>query len=267
MAGVVVGVKRATDCGAAVRWASAEAAIGALPLYLVHAWDEPVDLSINLTPDSLPDLFGNAMACAANGDAVAVLMARRPDLLVLRGRADSWRPSRLIRACIRQAACVVVIVPDTERPSTGRVVAAVSFGETSRRALRWAAAEASRRGAQLLVVHAWQVHPASAAEVLQPSRAIPAQRGAAQARLRSWVRAALRDEDLHVDVQVEATHGGPLDALLDLGADADLIVLGRRPHSGVSRLLHDALGNDLTGLAPCPVAVVPHSTSPATTAA
>ena len=70
-----------------------------------------------------------------------------------------------------------------------------------------------------------------------------------------------------VAVEVEATYGGPLDALLDFGSDADLIVLGRRAHSGVSRLLHDALGNDLTSLAPCPVAVIPHSTSPATTIA
>jgi nucleotide-binding universal stress UspA family protein len=255
MAGVVVGVKQATD-GAAVRWASAEAAVGGLPLHLVHAWNEPVDLSVRLGPDSLPDLVGNATAHAIRGDAVTVLLARRPDLLVLGGHGGRRRPSRLIRSCVRQAACAVVVVPDAERRPTGRVVAAVSFGETSRTALRWAAAEAGRRCARLVVVHAWQVHPASAADMLQPGRAIPTQRGAEQTRLRSWVRFVLGAD---LDVEVEATHGGPLDALLDLGGDADLIVLGRRAHSGVSRLLHDALGNDLTTLAPCPVAVVPHS--------
>lgn len=257
MAGVVVGVKQTAD-GAAVRWASAEAAVRGLPLQLVHAWTEPLDLSVRLGPESLPDLVGNATAHAIRGEAASVLLSRRPELLVLGGHGGRRRPSKLTRACVRHAECTVVVVPDAERRPTGRVVAAVSFGETSRTALRWAAAEADRRCARLVVVHAWQVHPASAAEVLQPSRAIPMQRGAAQTRLRSWVRVVL-GADVKVEIEVEAAHGGPLDALLDLGGGADLIVLGRRAHSGVSRLLHDALGNDLTSLAPCPVAVVPHS--------
>jgi len=264
MAGVVVGVRKATD-NAAVRWASAAAAIAGLPLHLVHVWDQPVDLSVELDPDSLPDLIANATAWAIQGDVAATLLARRPELLVLGGREDRHRPSRITRACLRHSACAVVVVPDRVRRPTGRVVVAVRFGDASRTALRWAAAEADRRRAGLVVVHAWQVQPGSAVDVLHPDRAIELQRGAVNARLRSWVQKTLGN--VHVDVDIEAVHGSPLDALLQFAPDADLIVLGRRPHSGVSRMLHDVLGNDLTSLAPCPVAVIPHLTSTASTPA
>ena len=264
MAGVVVGVGKASDA-AAVRWASAEATVAGLPLHLVHVWNQPMDTSVMLGPDSLPDLIGNATAWAIQGDVAATLLARRPQLLVLGGREDRAQPSKITRACVRHSDCAVVVVPDRVRRPTSRVVVAVRFGDASRTALRWAVAEAERRLASLMVVHVWQVHPASAAEMVQPGRAIPLQRRAVNARLRSWVYETIGN--VNVDVDIEAAHGGPLDALLEYAAEADLIVLGRRPHAAVSRLLHDGLGNDLTSLAPCPVAVIPHLTSTATTPA
>lgn len=262
MAGVVVGMKRTTDVSA-VRWASAEAVAAGLGLHLVHAWTDPVNVSVRLDPGSLPGLITGATAWAQQGEAVDVLLARQPDLLVLGVGGDHRRASRMVRTCVRRAGCALVVVPDGTPGATRRVVAAVCFGDTSRTALRWAAAEAGRRRARLVVVHVWQVHPASAGDVFQLGRAAPAQRNAVRARLDAWVRETLGP----VDADVETVHGGPLDALLEYGAEADLIVLGRRAHSGLSRLLHDALGNDLIGLAPCPVAVIPHSITPATTSA
>jgi nucleotide-binding universal stress UspA family protein len=262
MAGVVVGMKRTTDA-AAVRWASAEAVAAGRGLHLVHAWTEPVNVSVRLDPGSLPGLITGATAWAVHGDTVEVLLGRQPDLLVLGVGGDHRRASRLVRSCVRRAGCALVVVPDGTPGATRRVVAAVRFGDTSRTALRWAAAQAGRRRARLVVVHVWQIGPASAGDMRQPGGAIPAQRNAVRARLNAWVRETLGA----VDADVETVYGGPLDALLEYGAAADLMVLGRRAHSGVPRLLHDALGNDLIGLAPCPVAVIPHSTTPATTSA
>jgi nucleotide-binding universal stress UspA family protein len=192
-----------------------------------------------------------------------VLLARAPELLVLGGHTGARHLSHLTRWCLRHAACPVVIVPEAERPLTGRVVAGVRRSETSRNALRWAADEAQRRLAQLVVVHAWQLHLASAKDLLQPTRAIPAQRDAAHDRLQAWVHSVLGS----VDAEVNTTHGGPLDALLRLSADADLIVLGRSTHSGFSRVLHGAVGADLSGLAPCPIALIPSQTTPTGTPA
>jgi nucleotide-binding universal stress UspA family protein len=252
VAGVVVGVNR-TASGPALRWASAEAAVRRLPLTLVHAWDEPVDLSVDLPPESLPDVHAPATSCAVHGRAAAVLLTARSDLLVLGVHSGAHRLSRLTRSCLHRAPCPVVAVPDSEGRATGRVVVGVCGTDASRRALRWAADAAALRGADLVVVYAWQLHPASARDVLRPTRALPAQREAALERVRAWVHAVLGV----TDVEVHAHHGGPLDALLEHSDDADLIVLGRNSHAGRAKVLHGAVIDDLTGLAPCPVAVIP----------
>jgi nucleotide-binding universal stress UspA family protein len=221
-----------------------------LVLNLVHAWDEPLDLSVDLSPDALPGLHGNATAYAVHGPAAAALLAHPPELLVLGRHTGARRLSHVTRSCLRNAACPVVIVPHAERPLTGRVLVGVRCGETSRNALRWAAGEAQRRLAELVVVHAWQLHLA---------QAIPAQREAAHDRLAAWVYSVLGN----VNAELNAIHGGPLDALLRLSADADLIVVGRSRHWGLGRALLGAVGTDLSGLAPCPIALIPSQSRPA----
>jgi nucleotide-binding universal stress UspA family protein len=258
VAGVVVGVARATDAAASIRWASAEAALRGLSLKLVHAWNEPVDISVDLEPGALPGLRATATSIATHGRAADVLPADSPDLIVLGSHGDGHL-SHLARACLRTATCPVVIVPDGVRPPNGRIVVGVC-GDTSRDALRWAADEAHLRGARLIVVHAWQLHAASAKELLQPARAIAAHRDAAADRLSAWVSDVLGD-DAHAELN--AVHGGPLDVILRAGTGADLIVLGRSHHSGPGRIFHDGLGNDLAGLATCPIAFVHPRPGPA----
>lgn len=254
MTGVVVGVSKGADTTVAVRWASTEAALRGLPLRLVHAWDTPLNLSIDLSPDCLPGLRCDATAHAVHGPASAVLLAEACDLLVLGGHTGARRPSHLTRSFLRHAACPVVIVPGAQRPPTGRVLVGVNGSETSRDALRWAADEARRRLDRLVVLHAWQLHPKRARDVLRPARAIAAQEGAAHDRLHGWVHSVLGA----VDAELMATRGAPLDALLRASAEADLLVLGRRTLSGVARLLGGAVASDLIGRASCPVALIPH---------
>jgi nucleotide-binding universal stress UspA family protein len=255
--GVVVGVGRAGSSGPAVRWACAEAAVRGVALALVHAWDEPLDLLVELVAGSLPDVSGPATSHAVQGAAAGVLLAQHPDLLVLGGHRGARRLPGITRACLHGAGCPVVVVPDSghseRRRATRRVVVGVNGSAASLGALAWAAQEAQLQVADLVVVHAWQVHPTSARQVLQPALAMSGQQGAALDRLRGWVREALGT----VDVELHAIHGGPLDRLLDLSADADLLVLGRGTPSGVGRWLHGAVSDDLTALAPCPVAVIP----------
>jgi nucleotide-binding universal stress UspA family protein len=258
VSGVVVGMKRATDCSVAVRWASHEAGLRGLPLSLVHVWDEPLELSIVLDPDSVSDLLGHATSRAVQGAVVPALLSQAPDLLVLGGRVGAGRLSPVARRCLRRAVCPVVIVARDDHRSTGRVLAAVGYGEASRDALRWAAAEARRRRAQLVVVHAWQRQVATAKDLLTPARAIPAQRDPAHDRLRRWVREVIGE----IDADLHATYGGPLDALLRLSDTADLIVLGRAARSRWGSAMHDSVGNDLGGLAPCPIVLIPSRPRP-----
>lgn len=255
MAGVVVGVRRADGSGAAVRWASGAAELRALPLTLVHVWHEPLELAVDLDPESLPDLEGTATSCAVSGPTASALLAREPELLVL-GRYERARHlTHVARECLHRAACPVVVVPDTERCPTGLIVVGVCGTRASRAALQWAAQEAQLRHAGLLVCYAWQVHPGSAPDLLHPARVLPAQQAAALGRVRQWVRQTLGPSP----IDVRLTHGGPLDCLLAASSGADLVVVGGSVHFGLGRLLHSAVSDDLSGLAPCPVAVIPRA--------
>jgi nucleotide-binding universal stress UspA family protein len=260
VAGVVVGVGRASSSGPAVRWASSEAAVRGTSLTLVHAWTQPLDLSVDLTPDSLPDLVGAATSCAHQGAPLAVLLAHRPELLVFGGQSEAVHVPRLTRACLRYARCPVIVVPKSERPPTRRVVVGIGGTQGSGTVLQWAAQEARLRGADLVVAQAWQLIPRSAGDLLHPTRAALAQNVARLDRLSTWVHAALGT----AAVEVLVPRGGPLDGLLDLAAEADLMVVGHRAHVGIGRLLLGVLSEDLSGLAPCPVAVIPDLRTPVT---
>jgi len=253
MAGVVVGVHDVDSSGAAVRWASAAAELRGLPLTLMHAWSEPLDLTVDLDPGSLPDLVGPATSYAMHGPAAAALLALQPELLVLGGHHGARHITHLTRSCLDHVTCPVVVVPETEQSLTGRIVVGVCGTQASSVALQWAAGEAQLRQAGLLVCYAWQVHPTSVQDVLHPARVIPAQQEAALERIHQWVRQVRGP----FQIELQVTHGGPLDGLLEASTDADLIVVGRSVHLGMSRLLHGAVSDDLSGLAPCPVAVIP----------
>ncbi len=71
-----------------------------------------------------------------------------------------------------------------------------------------------------------------------------------------WARTTLPD----VDAIAVAFHGGPLDALLAAGSDADLLVVGHSTHVRPGRVLRGRLADDLIVLSPCPVAVIPATT-------
>lgn len=257
MAGVVVGMHASGNSAAAVRWASDEAALRGIPLTLVHAWDEPLELDVQLEPGDLPELAGAARSCAVHGRAAAALLAQQPELLVLGRHTSAGHVSRLTRACVHHAACPVVVVPSHPRDPAGRLVVGVCGTRASGTALRWACDEATRRDLRLVVVHVWQVQPSSARELLRPARAVPAQRQKADRDLRDWVTFVLGS----AQAELRTVHGPPLDELLAASAQADLLVLGRSVHRGLGRLLNSSVGDDLTALAACPTAVVPSEVS------
>ena len=252
MPGVVVGVDRSRASEAALRWATAEATLRGLPLTLVHAWNAPVALTVELPAGTLPDTAWQATSTATPGRPAEVLLAQRADLLVLGGHADAHRATPVVAACLHRSDCPVVVVPDELRDRLGSVVVGVDGTASSHHALRWAAEEAQLRSARLVVVHAWQpglsqVRAGRARESLGAERAM--------AHLRAWVGATLG----HLEVDLRVRHAGPLDEMYDEAARADLLVLGRsHPHAWFGKVLHAALSDDLSGLAPCPVVVVPH---------
>lgn len=248
--GVVVGVHRAEKSGPTVHWAAAEAQLRGLPLTLVHAWKEPLDVSVEL--DDVPGFQGPAESRAEQGRAAKVLLQHPSDLLVLGGHGPHL--THTTRLVLHHAACPVAVVPDDGQTGYARVVVGVTPHDHSVEPLRWAAETALLRHAVLVVVQAWQVHPHSAWDVFHPAVAAARQEGELRAALNNWVNSHLVDAP---QVEVRTVHGAPLDSLIDAARSADLLVLGRRAHHGLGRLLHAAVSDDAAGLAGCPVVIVP----------
>ncbi|MDQ2876841.1 MAG: universal stress protein [Actinomycetota bacterium] len=105
------------------------------------------------------------------------------------------------------------------------VLVGVSGSRASAAALRWAAAEARRRSARLRVVRTWDreftAAYAPAARSLTPDQ----QRGAACEGLAAEVRATF-GEMVPDAVAAELKEGMAERTLVELSADADLLVLG-----------------------------------------
>lgn len=140
----------------------------------------------------------------------------------------------------------------------GRIVVGVDGSAGSLAALRWAAAEARVRKANLEVVVAWQYPALStipAFGVLPPAdeMATDAKQGLAD---------LLRDEGLLDDPDLEITEaviqGSAGSALIGAATGADLLVVGSRGHGGFTGLLLGSVSQQCVTHAPCPVVVIPH---------
>jgi nucleotide-binding universal stress UspA family protein len=131
----------------------------------------------------------------------------------------------------------------------GVIVVGVDGSPTSIAALRWAAAEASRRAGRLLAV--W------AAGGGEPT----AQLAAAHAVLSASVRAALGAQP-EVRVMERIVAAPPQQALLAAARGADLIVVGSRGHSVLLGRILGSTAISVARTASVPVVVVPAADTP-----
>ena len=164
----------------------------------------------------------------------------------------------------------------------GKIVVGVDASPGARRALGWAAAEARLRQAVLQVVHAYHARDLAGPVYFGSQHTYDADLGAAggprpeltaSLQRRAAIEAAVRGqaEELlaalldalgetasGVEVQptvVEDRH--PAQALVQLSADAELLVVGSRGHGGFSELLLGSVSHAAVLHAVCPVVVVP----------
>jgi nucleotide-binding universal stress UspA family protein len=133
-----------------------------------------------------------------------------------------------------------------------RIVVGTDGSANAEAALRWAAAEAKAHGAELRVVHAWQLPVATGSPwVVAPL----------DSRVFEDVARRLLDDALvAVDPEVRTTgvlvEGGASGALVEQARDADLLVVGSRGHGGLVGLLLGSVAQQVVHHAPCPVTVV-----------
>lgn len=269
---ILVGVDGSPSAATAVRWAAAQAARERRPLHLLHASLWP----LLRHPPARSGPAMRARAEAIVSDAVAESRAAEPGLDVHGLLADGDPGTVLVHRSEGAALIVVgsrglggfaglllgsvgvhlagharcpVAVVRGDADATGPVVVGVDGSTGSAAALRWAVAEAERRGTTAVAVHAWSL-PSDVEYA--GSGDVDALRTAAAHTL----EAAVRD----TPAQPRLVEGGVAAALLDTATGASLLVLGARGRGGFPGLALGGATHALLHHAPCPVVVVRGST-------
>jgi nucleotide-binding universal stress UspA family protein len=275
---IAVGTDGSDHASTAMRWAMDEADLHGARLEAVLVWSY-IDQHHPDHGDAFDPGYSEAAARAAlaswvsealGADArvdqrvVLDLPARAllevsdgADLLVLGARGKGGFEGLLLGSVserVAQLATRPVAVVRTPAPVRGgRVVAGIDGSARSLEALRWAAAEARARDADLHVVHAWRV-PAVA--VATAFARVP-EDGLLEEAGQVVLDAALADPGL-VDTRAHGhlVRDSPVRAVIERAAGAGLVVVGTRGRGRVSGALLGSVSRQLLHHAPCPVVVV-----------
>jgi len=138
------------------------------------------------------------------------------------------------------------------KPMTGRIVVGVDGSESSKRALRWAAAMARASGSTLDAVMAWEV-PVSVAIAYLP-RDVDLGRDTENILTEAVDEVFENNRPQWVHPVVHC--GNPAHILLEAAKDAQLLVVGSRGHGGFYGLLLGSVSAAVAEHAGCPVLVV-----------
>jgi nucleotide-binding universal stress UspA family protein len=144
---------------------------------------------------------------------------------------------------------------------SGRVVVGVDGSETAKRAVRWAAREATLRGTTLELVSAWEIPIYSYAygygftpisdEMLKGLATIAEDQLAAALQV---ARAEARD----IEMESIAIEGQAAKVLLEASKGAELLVVGSRGLGGFRELLLGSVSQQCAQHCTCPVVIVRH---------
>ncbi|MBV9212147.1 MAG: universal stress protein [Actinobacteria bacterium] len=138
-----------------------------------------------------------------------------------------------------------------------KIVVGVDGSDHSRAALAFAAEEARAHQARLQAVSAWHVATAALSGPVAPPLA------EMQSALEEAARTALAESIDGLEggdqLEIESTvrEGHPAEVLIELGQDADLLVVGTRGLGGFRGVLLGSVSQHCAQHAPCPTVVVP----------
>ncbi len=187
--GILVGVDESASSDAAICWATAEAAMRGMPLTLVHAIPPVVatwpmgpmhgnitEWQSNNAQDVLEQAAKTVQSCAAATElprvdtrvlreaiVPALVEASEDKQMIVVGRRGSGALDRLLLGSVsarllHHARCPVAVIPSEERSAPDRdapVLLGIDGSPASEAATTLAFDEASRRGVDLVALHAW----------------------------------------------------------------------------------------------------------------
>lgn len=137
-------------------------------------------------------------------------------------------------------------------------VVGLDGSDDARRALRWAVTHAPSHGARIVAVSAWSVPMTAPVGVAGTAVLVDWSQveAAVRERLESTVASVEHDG---VDVETLVVQGGAARALMDVAADADLLVVGSRGLQGFRELVLGSVSRQCATHAPVPTVVVPRT--------
>ncbi|MFF0768225.1 universal stress protein [Nonomuraea wenchangensis] len=270
---VMVAVDGSAPAAAAVEWAAADAQLRGLGLRIVHVCEprppgqdglEPCEETLEVARDRALALTRDVEVEAAllTGDVVEALLAESvsasAESVVLGSRGLGGFAGMLLGSVgmgvAGHAAGPVVIVRETSVVRHGRVVVGDDGSEQAAAAVAYAIEQARARGVTLHVVSAWQspvYSPYAAAYDTLTQEGYEYLTQAAAERVAAW-----RESDPDVRITDAQVHGHPVNALIEAGRAADLVVVGSRGRGGFASALLGSVGHAVLHRLTCPVAVV-----------
>ncbi|HEY3481654.1 MAG TPA: universal stress protein [Streptomyces sp.] len=286
---VVAGIDGSSSALRAAVWAGAEAVRRGRPLRLVQIYALPpvkAPVAFGTHEQVRAGLAERAEGWLA--DARAAVLAEHPGLDVTTA-AREWSPvTALVQesqhaelvvlgsrglggftgllvgstavAVAAHAHCPIVVVrgrkPHDPPPVSGPVLVGADGSPDSEAALAFACEEARLRGTGLVAVHTWS--DVLADGMLRPH---PLQEDAAE--IATAERAKLAEQVLgwqqkypDLSIELRVMRGRPVRTLLELGEQAQLIVVGCRGRGGFTGMLLGSTSQALIAHSPCPVAVI-----------
>jgi len=266
----------------AVEWAAREAVLHGIPLRIVSAASLPKMVVLPLKPerDAVLDYRDRALAAAAGRaaeiapgllidtdpvegpPALAVTGSGPGALMLVTGSRGIGAFTAMVLGSVAQyaadhACCPVVVVRGETTAAVHRLVG-VGLGDLDNCAetLAFAFEEAALRKTKLLAIHAWHAPQDGifwAGHRFPPPGLHVA--AAYAARQLTLLLDGWREKYPDVPVSQNVVHGHPGQALADLSARADLVVLGRHPGLPGPGSVRHAVLNHAHG----PIVIVPSS--------
>lgn len=282
---IVVGVDQSDVSTEAVRWAAQEARRRRLPVKLVRAdeWipGEPVlghgedvvrnrsnqllDAAARSVREQAEGVSMTTAVSAASAAGALVEQSREASMIVVGSRGRGGFAGLLLGSTaltlVKHARCPVIVLPTTwsEQDShKRRIVVGVDNSPAAEAAVAFAMDEASRRGAELVAIHCWNMDHFVSSWAPIPiavdwTAVIASERATFTKSMAPW-------HAKYPDVKVELVwkHGDPSKVLAEASTDAELVIVGARGRGAVTGLLLGSVSQRLLHESSCPVAVVPH---------
>jgi nucleotide-binding universal stress UspA family protein len=272
---IVVGINGSAGSDAALTWALQRAARDKMPVHAVDdRWMSPEFQYHEIVREAGLDLLRKAQASASeqapdvkvdtqlrhgSGGSVLREVSKQAAMIVVGGHDKRWMDGgpmtdRALQV-VSASECPVAVIPQNPGSGAKGVVVGADGSEESLQAIAFAAAEADRGGDELTVVLAFkgparwvqkQLGSSGLAEsIIEEDRIVLAESVA-----------GLGDKypDLVVHQRLE-TNTEPAKALVDIAADARILVIGSRGRGGFSRTVLGSTAHAVLLNVPCPTIV------------